>query len=153
MLFPTPTLFASGTNVTVTLEARQMEPDLLSLVAARERSMTDIFVFGSNLAGIHGVGAAKHAHEQWGAEWGVGEGLTGRAYALPTKDKNIKCVPFADVDAALCRFIAFARSRPDLRFLLTPVGTGYAGHSKSDVWIVLKREGLPTNVFLTSSWI
>ena len=42
---------------------------------------------------------------------------------------------------------------PDARFLLTPVGTGLAGHKKADVWAVLKREGMPENVALTSSWV
>lgn len=115
--------------------------------------MREVFVFGSNLAGRHGKGAALHAARHYGAERGVGEGPTGDAYALPTKGQNLERLPFSDVDAAICRFILYARGNPKCRFLLTPVGTGLAGHRKADVWAVLKREGLPGNVVLTSTWV
>jgi hypothetical protein len=115
--------------------------------------MREIFVFGSNLAGRHGKGAALFAKNKYGAEYGVGEGFTGNAYALPTKGKNLEPLPFEDIDAAICRFIRAAYETPDARFLLTPVGCGLAGHKKSDVWDVLRREGVPDNVVLTSSWI
>jgi hypothetical protein len=49
-----------------------------------------IFVFGSNLSGIHGGGAARYAFDNLDAEWGVGEGITGRSYAIPTKEKNVR---------------------------------------------------------------
>jgi len=49
-----------------------------------------IFVFGSNPEGRHGAGAAKIAREKFGAIYGVGEGLQGNAYALPTKDLRVK---------------------------------------------------------------
>lgn len=45
-----------------------------------------VFVFGSNPGGVHGAGAAKTARDMFGAQTGVGEGMTGNAYALPTKD-------------------------------------------------------------------
>lgn len=113
----------------------------------------EIFVFGSNLAGRHGKGAALFAAQKYGAQRGVGEGLTGDAYALPTKGERLECLPFEAIDAAICRFLRVAREMPDARFLLTPVGTGLAGHKKADVWAVLKREGMPENVALTSSWV
>ncbi len=113
----------------------------------------DIFVFGSNLAGRHGKGAAKFAKEKYGAEYGVGEGITGHSYAIPTKGHNLQPIPFADIDAAICRFIAYAKSTPNDSYELTPIGTGLAGHSKKDVWYVLAREGLPSNVFLSSTWV
>ena len=112
-----------------------------------------IFVFGSNLRGRHGAGAALFAAKHHGAKEGVGEGLTGNAYALPTCGWRIEPLPLADVDAAIARFCDFARSRPDLTFGLTPVGCGLAGHKKSDIWASLKRHGLPANVWLTSTWI
>lgn len=111
-----------------------------------------IFVFGSNLAGRHGKGSAKHAREHFGAEYGVGEGITGFSYAIPTKGHRLEPLPFSDIDAAICRFIAYAKTHGG-EYLLTPVGTGLAGHSKRDVWSVLAREGLPSNVFLSSSWV
>tara|TARA_R110000751_G_scaffold307812_1_gene431811 strand:+ start:5912 stop:6268 length:357 start_codon:yes stop_codon:yes gene_type:complete len=113
----------------------------------------EIFVFGSNRAGRHGRGAALFAAQRYGAQRGVGEGLTGDAYALPTKGERLELLPFSEIDAAICRFLKIARETPDARFLLTPVGTGLAGHKKADVWGVLKREGLPANVVLTSSWV
>ncbi len=59
-----------------------------------------IFVFGSNRAGFHGAGAALFAKKFLGAEQGVGEGLTGRCYALPTKDENIKTLPLHEIDCS-----------------------------------------------------
>lgn len=115
--------------------------------------MHEIFVFGSNLAGRHGKGAALYAAQHYGAERGVGEGLTGDAYAIPTKDEKLQRLPFAEIDAAICRFLKIAWSMPDVRFLLTPVATGLAGYPKAFVWAVLKREGMPPNVVLTSSWV
>lgn len=112
-----------------------------------------IFVFGSNLAGIHGAGAAKYAHEHHGAKWGVGEGLTGRSYALPTKGYEIENVPWSFVWNSLKTFVEFAKAHPELDFALTPVGTGLAGHSKKDVWEALYELGIPENVYLTSSWV
>ena len=112
-----------------------------------------VFTFGSNLAGRHGAGAAAYAHKHHGAEWGVGEGLTGSSYALPTKGHNIECLPWSQVHNAIGRFVFFAETRPDLTFALTPVGTGLAGHSKRDVWETLKSLGLPSNVYLTSTWV
>lgn len=115
--------------------------------------MKEIFVFGSNKAGRHGKGAALCAVRNYGAGHGIGEGLTGDAYAIPTKGFNLEPLTFAEIDDAICRFICFAKASPEYRFLLTPVGTGLAGHSKRDVWAVLKRAGVPANVVLTSSWV
>lgn len=112
-----------------------------------------IFVFGSNLAGIHGAGAAKYAHEFCGAEWGVGRGLTGNSYALPTKNEKIQPMPWSWVRGNIKEFVEFAKRNPGLTFALTPVGTGLAGHSKRDVWEALQDFGLPDNVYLTSSWV
>lgn len=112
-----------------------------------------IFVFGSNLAGRHGGGAARFAATHYGAEEGVGEGLTGCAYAIPTKDEQIHDMAAEDIEPAIERFVEFARQHPDLTFLLTPVGCGLAGHSVQWLWAVLAHFGLPRNVHLTSSWI
>lgn len=83
----------------------------------------EVFVFGSNIYGMHGGGAARYAYEHFGAEWGVGEGLTGRCYALPTMEgaENFR--------QAVVRFTACARENPALRFLVTPVGCGIAGYA------------------------
>ena len=82
----------------------------------------EIFVFGSNASGQHGGGAARTAADLFGAEWGVGEGLTGQTYALPTMEG------LAAFEQAAARFVAFAGEHPELTFLLTKVGCGIAGH-------------------------
>lgn len=94
---------------------------------------SDIFVFGSNLAGIHGAGAADYAYRELGAEWGVGEGLTGECYALPTKDERIMTRPLEAIKWSVQRFLCFAEENPELTFLVTPVGTGLAGYTREEI--------------------
>jgi len=92
-----------------------------------------IFVFGSNLAGRHGKGAALTAFRHYGAQRGVGVGRTGSAYAIPTKDEYLEILPL-DIIEKNCRdFVEYARANPDLRFLLTPVGTGLTGYHQDDI--------------------
>lgn len=86
-----------------------------------------VFVFGSNASGAHGGGAARVAVDRFGAIWGQGEGLQGQSYGLPTMEGLDALRGAAD------RFVAFAESRPDLRFYLTKVGCGIAGHAESDI--------------------
>ena len=112
-----------------------------------------IFVFGSNKAGRHGKGAAKYAALKYGAEYGVGEGRTGDAYAIPTKGSNLERLSVEEIDAAICRFIEHAKMNHEDMFLLTPIGTGLAGHSKRDIWAILAREKLPCNVVLSHTWV
>ena len=90
--------------------------------------MKDIFVFGSNLAGRHGKGAAKFAREKHGAIYGQGEGLQGNSYAIPTKDGLLKTRSLRDIEASIARFVEFAKSSPDMRFNITRVGGGLAGY-------------------------
>jgi len=112
-----------------------------------------IFVFGSNLDGIHGAGAAAYAHKHHGAVWGVGHGLTGDSYALPTKGHGITDMTLAEIEQHVAAFLWFAKRRSDLTFALTPIGTGLAGHSKRDIWAMLEKHGLPRNIYLTSTWV
>lgn len=92
-----------------------------------------IFVFGSNLLGIHGAGAARYAADQLGAEDGVGEGLTGNCYALPTCAAPGKPLPYPEVCLAVRRFLAFARVHTEMDFLVTAVGCGIAGFKPNDI--------------------
>ena len=101
----------------------------------------EVFVFGSNLGGRHGAGAARLARE-WGAVWGNPVGLQGRTYAIPTVDASVRNTlsleeirPYAD------EFIQFARLHPELTFLLTDVGCGLAG-LRADEVAPLFREAL-----------
>lgn len=107
----------------------------------------EIFVFGSNLAGIHAGGAANTAYRLFGAKWGVGEGLQGRSYALPTMQGSLERIaPYVD------KFIDFAASRSDLTFLVTPVGTGIAGYSAADMGPLFERALDMENVILPRSF-
>ena len=88
----------------------------------------EVFVFGSNLAGQHGGGAAHIAYENFGAEWGVGVGLTGQSYAIPTMQGGVETIrPYVD------DFIAFAKAHQELFFYVTRIGCGIAGFRDRDI--------------------
>ncbi len=109
-----------------------------------------IFVFGSNLAGIHGAGAAKVAMRLFGARFGEGEGLVGRSYALPTKDENIKTLPFKRVVEAVEKFICFAEANPQMKFWVTRVGCGLAGFKDEEIAPLFVRA--PKNCNMPLNW-
>ena len=92
-----------------------------------------VFVFGSNRAGIHGAGAAKFAREQRGAEYGVGEGRTGNAYGIPTKDECVCTLPLNEIAKHVRQFIRYAVDNPDVLFQVTPIGCGLAGYTPTDI--------------------
>lgn len=92
-----------------------------------------IFVFGSNLAGRHGKGAALEARKKWGAIYGQGEGLQGRSWAIPTKDSNLKPLPLTNIRRYVENFLTFAAENPDYTFKLTAIGTGLAGYDASQI--------------------
>ena len=88
----------------------------------------EIFVFGSNLQGMHGGGAARVAYDRFGAVWGVGVGLTGRAYAIPTMQGGVDTIkPYVN------QFIDFAKNSPALKFLVTRIGCGIAGFTDAEM--------------------
>jgi hypothetical protein len=93
----------------------------------------NIFVFGSNLAGRHGKGAALEAKERHGAMYGQGEGLQGNSYAIPTKDRKLKSLPLDEISKHVRTFLYFATDHPELNFMVTPIGCGLAGHSRYDI--------------------
>ena len=111
---------------------------------------SDIFVFGSNLAGRHGKGAALCARNDYGAEYGVGEGRTGNSYALPTKDENIKTRPLEDIKYSVNRFIEYANNHPHLTFKVTKVGCGLAGYNESQIAPMFAEA--PQNCQLPEGW-
>lgn len=110
-----------------------------------------VFVFGSNLAGRHGAGAAADAVRYFGAVYGKGQGLQGQAYALPTKDSRIRTLPLADIAQHVERFLDFARSQPDLVFHLTPVGCGLAGYSPAQIAPMFRSA--PSNVIQPAEFL
>jgi hypothetical protein len=109
-----------------------------------------VFVFGSNLAGRHGKGAALTARREYGAVYGVGEGRTGDAYAIPTKDRRLVPRALDDIRVSVDAFIEYARLHPDVAFLVTRVGCGLAGYSDSDIAPMFRAA--PSNCTLPDEW-
>ena len=109
-----------------------------------------VFVFGSNTAGRHGKGAALFARQHRGAIYGQGEGFQGNSYAVPTKgqrpDRTLFTLPLEQIGAGVQRFLAFARSRPDLAFEVTPIGCGLAGYTAAEIAPMFR--GAPMNCTL-----
>jgi hypothetical protein len=106
----------------------------------------EVFVFGSNQQGVHGRGAALTAKQQHGAVQGVGEGVTGKAYALPTKATPGKSLSLNEVAQHVYKLIAHAAKNPRTKFRLTKIGTGLAGHSEADIAKLFAQA--PANVVL-----
>ena len=121
----------------------QITPEYITSLAEGE-----IFVFGSNLQGRHGGGAARMAHQLFGAEWGVGVGQTGRAYGIPTVHGGVEDIrPYVD------EFIEYARSHPANRFLVTRIGCGIAGFTGRQIApLFMAARSLP-NVTLPEDWL
>lgn len=93
-----------------------------------ELKTDEVFVFGSNLAGMHGAGAAWLAFQKFGAVMGCGVGLRGQSYAIPTMQGGVETIkPYVD------DFITFAKSRPDLFFYVTRIGCGIAGFRDKEI--------------------
>lgn len=109
-----------------------------------------IFVFGSNLAGRHGKGAALHAKRHHGAEYGVGWGPTGGSFAIPTKDENLRTLPLDEIHEYVAGFLVYALARPHLRFMVTAIGTGLAGYTHEQIAPMFR--GAPTNCKLPTEW-
>jgi hypothetical protein len=113
----------------------------------------EIFVFGSNLAGRHGKGAALYAKEKCGAIYGKGEGIQGDSYALPTKDANLRTLPLDTIADHIVTFLEFALTRPDLTFKITPIGCGLAGYRRDQIRPLLEGYGpLPRNCVYSPEW-
>lgn len=92
-----------------------------------------VFVFGSNLAGIHGAGAAKAAVIFYDAEIGVGIGPTGNSYAIPTKSANFDCLTLDQIELYVTQFSIYTQENPHLKFFVTRVGCGLAGNHDSQI--------------------
>lgn len=92
-----------------------------------------VFVFGSNESGRHGKGAARTAMK-WGAKYGQAEGLQGKTYGIPTKDKSIRrTLRVEEIKPYVDNFIEYAKEHPELDFFVTEIGCGLAGHKPKDI--------------------
>ena len=112
----------------------------------------EIFVFGSNLDGRHGKGAALQAMK-FGAKYGVGVGIQGNTYAIPTKDKELKVMFLKDISRYVKEFIKFASANPQIHFLVTKIGCGLAGYNESDIAPMFKDCKWQTNIHLPYTFI
>lgn len=102
---------------------RQYTPERISALKENE-----IFVFGSNLAGAHGGGAAYAAWRRFGAIIGQGVGMQGQCYAIPTMQGGVETIkPYVD------EFIEFAAVHPQYKFLVTRIGCGIAGFTAAEI--------------------
>ena len=107
----------------------------------------EIFVFGSNLAGMHGGGTARVARLRFGAVLGNGVGIQGQSYAIPTMQGGVETIrPYVD------DFIAYAQQHPSLHFLVTPIGCGIAGFEPEDIAPLFEGAKAVKNISLPESF-
>lgn len=122
---------------------KRISPNFIKSLAENE-----IFVFGSNLDGMHGGGAARIAYENFGAIWGKGVGLHGSTYAIPTMHGGLDAIkPYVD------DFIAYARQHPEMKFLVTRIGCGIAGFQDEEMAPLFAETLNIENVYLPEKWI
>ena len=105
------------------IERPAFTPDYITKLKADE-----VFVFGSNLAGMHAGGAAYVAFRQFGAVMGCGVGLRGQSYAIPTMQGGVETI-----EPYVTEFIAFTKEHPELFFYVTRIGCGIAGFRDRDI--------------------
>ena len=122
--------------------ALRVTPEYITSLKSEE-----VFVFGSNLSGFHGGGAAHIAHKLFGAEWGVGVGPTGQCYAIPTMQGGVETIrPYVD------EFIRYAEQHPEKLFRVTRIGCGIAGFTDADMAPLFKAAAGMENVSLPNGW-
>jgi hypothetical protein len=118
--------------------AERVTPDRIDRLAPGQ-----VFVFGSNLQGAHGGGAARLARERFGAVWGQSVGLQGRSYAIPTMQGGVETIkPYVD------EFIEFAAQHPEMTFLVTRIGCGIAGFTPMEIAPLFANAVALQNVYL-----
>lgn len=125
-----------------TTEDMRTTPERITELAPNE-----IFVFGSNLKGMHGGGAAWTAYQRFGAIMGQGVGLQGQSYGIPTMQGGVETIrPYVD------EFIAFAKEHPELTFLVTRIGCGIAGFTNEEISPLFAEAHNVENIVLPSGW-
>ena len=124
------------------MEKKRTTPEFIQQLAPGE-----IFVFGSNLRGMHGGGAAYVAYRKFGAVMGQGVGLQGQSYAIPTMQGGVETIkPYVD------EFIQFAREHKDLTFLVTRIGCGIAGFTDEEIAPLFESTHDDDNIILPEGW-
>ena len=124
------------------MEQKRTTPEFITSLEPNE-----IFVFGSNLRGMHGGGAAYIAYRKFGAIMGQGVGLQGQSYAIPTMQGGVETIrPYVD------EFIEFARQHPQLTFLVTRIGCGIAGFTDEEISPLFEAAHGVENIVLPPNW-
>ena len=124
------------------VERPEFTPDAIT-----ELRPDEVFVFGSNLEGMHGGGAAYLAFKQFGAVMGCGVGLRGQSYAIPTMQGGVETIkPYVD------EFIAFAKDNKNLTFLVTRIGCGIAGFTDDEISPLFEKAHDAENIVLPPGW-
>ena len=118
----------------------------------KEINENEVFVFGSNLSGRHGKGAAKTALS-WGAKWGQATGLQGKTYGIPTKNASItKTLAIKQIQPFVDEFIQFAKNNSNLTFYVTEIGCGLAGYEAKDIAPLFQAAKDVHNIHLPSKF-
>ena len=124
------------------MEQKRTTPEYITSLQPNE-----IFVFGSNLRGMHGGGAAYVALRKFGAIMGQGVGLQGQSYAIPTMQGGVETIrPYVD------EFIAFAKENKNLTFLVTRIGCGIAGFTDDEISPLFEKAHYVENIVLPPGW-
>jgi len=113
-------------------------------------SATTFWVFGSNLAGRHGKGAAEVAVRQFDAKRGCGVGFAGQSFAIPTKDASLRVLPLETIRIHVDLFLEKARTLEHLFFFVTRIGCGLAGYR--DDQIAPMFAAAPANCSFAEQW-
>ena len=140
---------ASRESETTSGNGQVMDVNKIRVSSDRIESLAEneIFVFGSNLAGKHIGGAARQAYQKYGAEWGVGNGLTGQSYAIPTMQGGIETVvPYIE------QFTQYALAHPEMKFLVTKIGCGVAKFQPKDIAPYFSSASKLINVYLPAEF-
>ena len=124
------------------MEQKRTTPEFIT-----ELQSNEIFVFGSNLSGMHGGGAAYIAHRKFGAIMGQGVGLQGQSYGIPTMQGGVETIkPYVD------EFIEFAKEHQNLTFLVTRIGCGIAGFTDEEIAPLFENARNVENIVLPEGW-
>ena len=124
------------------MEQKRTTPEFIT-----ELQPNEIFVFGSNLKGMHGGGAAYIAYRKFGAIMGQGVGLQGQSYGIPTMQGGVETIrPYVD------EFIQFAKEKKNLTFLVTRIGCGIAGFTDDEISPLFEKAHDAENIVLPPGW-
>ena len=137
-----PMVFEDMNSTTSEEMGKRTTPEFIT-----ELQPNEIFVFGSNLKGMHGGGAAYIAYRKFGAVMGQGVGLQGQSYAIPTMQGGVETIrPYVD------EFIGFAKEHQNLTFLVTRIGCGIAGFTDEEISPLFEKAHNVENIVLPPNW-